>query len=129
MLKNSKVDQYIERFSGEKRVKLTELRRLMEDHVPDVLEKISYAMPTYALDKNIIHFAAHHLHFGLYPGPDAIEAFKEDLESYETSKGAIKFSYGQPLPLELILEIIMFNVEMDQRKKRPTNVIPFPGGD
>ncbi len=129
MIRSQKVDQYIERFSGEKKEKLNELRRLMEDYIPDVEEKISYAMPTYALKENILHFAAHHLHFGFYPGPEAIEAFKNEVEPYETSKGAIKFPYGKPLPLELILKIILFNVKASREKKRSNNVIPFTGGE
>ncbi len=127
MIRNEKVDQYIERFSGEKKEKLIEIRSLIETHAPEVEEKISYAMPTYALRGNILHFASHHLHFGFYPGPGAIEAFKEELKPYETSKGAIKFAYGKPLPTDLILKIIHFNVEMDVKRNR--NVIPFPGGE
>lgn len=122
------VDQYIERFSGERKEKLIELRGLIQSKFPNLEEKISYAMPTYWLNGNVVHFASHQLHFGLYPGPDAIRAYKKELESYETSKGAIKFPYGESLPLELITKIIQFNV-VTNLKKSNKNVVPFPGGD
>ncbi len=129
MIRNQEVDHYINRFSGEKKEKLNELRCLMEDHIPGIEEKINYAMPTYALEGNVIHFAAHHLHFGFYPGPEAIEMFKNELGSLETSKGAIKFPYKKPLPLDLILKIILFNVDLNRKRKKNSNVISFPGGE
>ena len=51
------VDEYIERFSGEKKEKLIELRGLIQSKFPDLKEKISYAMPTYWLNGNVVHFA------------------------------------------------------------------------
>ena len=122
------VDEYIERFSGEKKEKLIELRGLIQSKFPDLKEKISYAMPTYWLNGNVVHFACHQLHFGLYPGPDAIVAYQEELKGYKTSKGAIQFPYGEPLPLELITKIIQFSVDANLKKKSK-NVIPFPRGE
>ncbi len=62
-------------------------------------------MPTYWKKKNIIHFAAAKKHIGLYPGPEAVEAFKDRLEGYSTSKGVIQLPIGRLLPLELIADI------------------------
>lgn len=62
-------------------------------------------MPTYWDKHNIIHFAAHKKHIGLYPGYKAIEYFADRLSEYKTSKGAVQFPYDKPLPLELIAEI------------------------
>ena len=62
-------------------------------------------MPTYWKKRNIIHFAAFKKHIGLYPGPEAVEAFAERLTEYKTNKGSIQLPYSKPLPLELIAEI------------------------
>lgn len=62
-------------------------------------------LPTYRGKHNIIHFAAHKKHIGLYPGDKAIEYFKVCLSEYKTSKGVVQFPYDKPLPLELIAEI------------------------
>lgn len=62
-------------------------------------------MPTYWEKQNLIQFAAFKKHIGLYPGPEAVEAFGGRLKEYKTSKGAIQLPYDKPLPLELISEI------------------------
>ena len=62
-------------------------------------------MPTYWKKHNLIQFAAFKKHIGLYPGPEAVEAFADKLQDYKTSKGAIQIPYDKPLPLELIAQI------------------------
>jgi len=73
--------------------------------IPETKEKISWSMPTYWKGRNLIQFAASKRHIGLYPGPEAVEAFAGRLTEYKTSKGAIQLPYSKPLPLELIGEI------------------------
>ena len=73
--------------------------------LPDAVEKISWSMPTYWKKVNLIQFAAFRKHIGLYPGPEAVEAFSHQLQGFKTSKGTIQLPYDKPLPLELIGEI------------------------
>lgn len=73
--------------------------------LPGTEEKISWGMPTFRGRVNIIHFAAHKNHMGLYPGSEAIEHFAEMLKEYQTSKGAIRFPYDKPPATELIAQI------------------------
>jgi len=69
------------------------------------VEKISWSMPTYWKKVNRIQFAAFKNHIGLYPGPEAVEAFARRLQGFKISKGSIQLPYDRPLPLELIGEI------------------------
>ncbi len=73
--------------------------------LPEAQERISWRMPTYWKGHNIIHFAAHKNHIGLYPGPEAIVHFSDRLTEYKTSKGAVQFPYDEQIPLTLIGEI------------------------
>jgi len=73
--------------------------------IPEAQEKISWSMPTYWKGRNLIQFAAARKHIGLYPGPEAVETFAEQLRDYKTSKGTIQLPYSKPLPLELVAEI------------------------
>lgn len=84
---------------------LIQIHRTVSNELPDVHQRISYGMPTYWHKHNIIHFAAFKSHIGLYPGPLAIEHFTDLLTEYKMSKGAIRFPYSKPIPLELIAEI------------------------
>ena len=89
------------------RGQLRQVRTVLVSRLPDAKEKISWSMPTYWKDHNIIHFAAQKKHIGLYPGPEAVEFFSDKLNQVglKYSKGSIQIPYSNQLPLELIAEI------------------------
>lgn len=107
------IEEYINSFDEEIRPRLNELRQLILDIAPELKEKISWGMPTFYMKKNIIHFAAHKKHIGLYPGPDAIVAFADRLAEYQTSKGAIRIPNDKEFDKELIKDMILFNLQMN----------------
>lgn len=84
---------------------LIKVNATIRSAIPDALEKISWSMPTYWKKRNLIQFAAFKSHIGLYPGPEAVEAFSDRLQEYKTSKGTIQLPYDRALPLALIAEI------------------------
>ena len=84
---------------------LRQLQETIREAIPDAKEKISWSMPTFWKGRNLIQFAASQKHIGLYPGPEAVEAFADRLEGYPTSKGTIRLPLNQPMPLELIADI------------------------
>jgi uncharacterized protein YdhG (YjbR/CyaY superfamily) len=90
---------------------LYQVRDKIRTVLPEVQERISWRMPTYWKDHNIIHFAAHKNHIGLYPGPEAIEHFSDQLQAYKSSKGAIQFPYEREIPLDLIGHIAQWCYE------------------
>ena len=91
--------------------KLQEMRATIKAAAPAAQEKISYQMPTFYLNGNLVHFAAHTSHIGFYPAPSGIEAFKRELAGYKNSKGAVQFPINEPLPLDLVTKIVKFRVE------------------
>lgn len=106
------VDTYIESFSGEVKKMLKELRLVIEEEVPaGYEEKISYGLPTIYFKENLIHFGAFKEHIGFFPGPSGVKAFKEQLKGYDLSKGTIRFPLSQPIPFDLVREIVRFRVK------------------
>lgn len=99
------IEEYIERQPEQAQSYLRQVNQTIKSAIPDAMEKISWSMPTYRKKYNLIQFAAFKKHIGLYPGPEAVEAFADRLKEYKTSKGAIQLPYDKPLPLELIGEI------------------------
>lgn len=104
------IDEYIAGFPAPVRDTLTSLRQLIHELAPEAKEKISYGMPTFYLGGNLVHFAAFQNHIGFYPAPSGIEAFREELSAYKTSKGAIRFPLDAALPWELIGKIVAYRV-------------------
>jgi uncharacterized protein YdhG (YjbR/CyaY superfamily) len=99
------IDAYIAAQPENVQPALNQVRDTLRATLPDAEERITWSMPTYRGSKNIIHFAAHKHHIGLYPGPEAIEHFADRLTEYKASKGAIQLPYSQHLPLELTADI------------------------
>lgn len=99
------IDEYIAAQPEEVQPYLRKVRSAISIALPQARERISWSMPTYWEQHNIIQFAGFKKHIGLYPGPEAVEAFSERLKEYKTSKGTIQFLYSKPLPLELIGDI------------------------
>lgn len=105
------IDEYIATFPKNVQTILEELRQAIKESAPKAEEAISYQMPTFRLKGNLVHFAAYKKHVGFYPTPSAIEAFKEELSGYETSKGTVRFPVDKPIPLDLVKRIVRFRVK------------------
>ncbi|MEA5031892.1 MAG: DUF1801 domain-containing protein [Sphaerochaeta sp.] len=109
--KPSPIDAYISTFPSNVQDLLNQMRQTIAQAAPQAVEKISYGMPTFFLKKNLVHFAAAKNHIGLYPAPSGVQAFKDELAPYKTSKGAIQFPLDNPLPKDLITRIVAFRVK------------------
>lgn len=113
------VDEYIGTFPSGVRKKLSELRKIIRKEVPEAQEKISYQIPTFFLNGNLVHFAAYAKHIGFYPAPGATKAFQKKLAKYRHSKATVRFPLGEPLPAGLIRQMVRFRVaEHTQKRKR-----------
>lgn len=112
------IDEYIAAFPKDVQKKLKELRATIKKAAPKAEEKISYAMPTFALNGNLVHFAAYKNHIGFYPAPRAIQEFKKELAKYEGSKGTVQFPIDEPIPLSLITKMVKFRVAQNLEKKK-----------
>jgi uncharacterized protein YdhG (YjbR/CyaY superfamily) len=110
------VDEYINQFSDEIRERLLILRKTVNEIAQEAAEKISYNMPAFAYKGILVYFAAHKSHIGFYPTASGIEAFKDKLSEYKSSKGAIQFPNDKPLPLDLVREIVSYRVSENAKK-------------
>ncbi|MCK7528809.1 MAG: DUF1801 domain-containing protein [Ignavibacteriales bacterium] len=97
---------------------LEELRKTIREAAPEATETISYQMPTFRLNGNLVHFAAYENHIGFYPAPSGITAFKKELSVYKNAKGSVQFPINKPLPFDLITRIVQFRVIENLEKAR-----------
>jgi len=112
------IDDYISSFPEEIQILLEQVRTTIKQAAPEAEEAIKYAMPTFVLNGNLVHFAAFKNHIGFYPVPSGIEAFKKELSVYNGAKGSVQFPLDKPMPLGLISEIVKFRVNENQRKQK-----------
>lgn len=114
----STIDEYISIFPKAAQKKLFEIRELIKSMVPEASERISYQMPTFYLNGNLVHFAAYKNHIGFYPGASGIAAFESELAQYKHAKGSVQFPLDRELPTELIIKIVIFRKEEVSTKKK-----------
>ncbi len=116
--KISSIDEYISQQTIEIQDRLKQIRSIIQATAPSATEKMSYAMPTFYLNGNLVHFAVHTNHIGFYPMPNAILTFQKELSQYKYSKGAIQFPHSQPIPQKLIREIVLYRIEENSQKNK-----------
>jgi len=110
------IDAYIAAFPPSVQERLQVLRATIAKAAPTASEKISYAMPTFYLSGNLVHFAAFKNHIGLYPGAGGVAAFEDQLANYVHAKGSIQFPHNNALPIALIKKIVAFRVKQQKAK-------------
>ena len=97
---------------------LQKIRQTVKKAAPDATEKISYQMPTFYLNGNLVHFAAFKNHIGFYPTPSGTAKFKKEISGYQAAKGSIQFPLDEPIPYDLIRQIVEFRVKENSAKAK-----------
>ncbi len=110
------IDAYIAGFPEDIQKRLESMRATIRKAAPEAEEDIKYAIPTFTLNGNLVHFAAFKNHIGFYPAPTGIEAFKKETAPYEAGKGSLQFPLDKPLPLALVTKIVKYRVKENLKK-------------
>lgn len=101
------IDEYLAPLSNEKRAALEKLRRAIKSAAPKAEECISYQIPAFHLDgRMLVAFGAAANHCAFYAGSSPVEAHKDELKAYDTSKGTIRFQADKPLPAALVRKLV-----------------------
>jgi uncharacterized protein YdhG (YjbR/CyaY superfamily) len=107
---------YIAGFPPEVQKILKQLRLTIRKAAPDAEETIKYQIPTFTLQGNLISFAAYKKHIGLYPAPVGTPKFNRELAAYRAAKSSVRFPLDQPLPFDLISQIVKLRVKENLRR-------------
>lgn len=113
------VKAYFARTPPPARRMLTALRAAIRSVLTgDATEIISYRMPAFTRDGVVVWYGAFADHCSLFPGGSVLGRFKDQIARYKTSKGAIQFPLGRPLPIRLVRQIVKARVaELDTRAR------------
>ena len=100
------IDEYLAALSDDKRAALERLRTIIQAAYPRAEECISYQLPAFRLDGRVlVWFGASANHCAFYPGA-VVDAHKDELRDFETSKGTIRFQADHPLPAALVRKLV-----------------------
>lgn len=116
-IRASTIDQFLIGMSPDKRAALQKLRRAIRAAVPRAEECICYGIPAFRLDgKFLVGFGGGANHCAFYPGGFPLEAYKNELRDYDTSKGTIRFDSKKPLPVALVRKLVKARVKQCARR-------------
>jgi uncharacterized protein YdhG (YjbR/CyaY superfamily) len=114
------VEEYLAGVPEPARSTLNKLRAAIRSAVPpEATETISYRIPAFKYKGMLVWFAAFSNHCSLFPTAAVVEAFKNELKGFSTSKGTIHFPTDKPLPTALIKKLVKARVAQVESKKRP----------
>ena len=111
------IDEYIEAFPEDIQSILQKMRKTIRRAAPEAEETISYQIPTFKLNGNLVHFAAFSDHISFFPTSSPREAFKKELSKYKGGKGTIQFPIEEPIPYDLVKRIVIFRRKENLEKK------------
>ena len=112
------IDEYIEAFPKDVQSILEKMRQTIRRATPEAEEAISYQIPGFKLNGNLVWFAAFKNHIGFYLMKTGIQAFKKELSAYKGAKGSIQFPMEKPIPYDLVKKIVRFRRKQNLEKKR-----------
>jgi uncharacterized protein YdhG (YjbR/CyaY superfamily) len=106
--KPQSIDEYLAALSDDKRTTLEKLRKTIKATAPKAQECISYGLAAFRLNEKplvAVGATANHCAFYLMSG-STVEAHKDVLKDYDTSKGTIRFQADSPLPTALVRKLV-----------------------
>lgn len=114
------IDEYIASFEVDAQSILQKIRLTIRKAAPSAEETISYKIPAFRLNGELVYFAAFKKHIGFYPpvsGGD--RTFQAEKSRYEGPKGNLQFPRDQPIPYALITKIVKLRVKQNLAKANP----------
>ena len=114
------VDEYLAGVPEPARSTLNKVRSAIRSAAPpQATEVISYGMPAFNHKGVLVWFAAFSNHCSLFPTASVIEACRNELKGFSTTKGTIHFPTDKPLPAALVRKLVKARVaQIESKKKR-----------
>jgi uncharacterized protein YdhG (YjbR/CyaY superfamily) len=113
------VDEYLAGVPEPARSTLNKVRAAIRSAVPEATEAIWYRIPTFKYKGPLVAFAAFSNHCSFFPlSSSLLEAFKNELKGFPTSKGTIRFPVDKPLAAALVKKLVKARIAENQRKKQ-----------
>ena len=115
------VASYLRGVPAEARAPLEKLRQTIKSAAPEAVEVISYGIPTFKLDgRMLVSYAAFAEHCSFFPGAGPLDEHEDELKSFQTSKGTVRFTQTRPLSASLVKKLVKTRIRLNEElmKKR-----------
>ncbi len=102
------VQNFLNGLPEDVRAALVGLREMIRAAAPEAEERIGYATPAFYYRKRpLVSYGAAKSHCAFYvQSPAVMDAHKDELVGYDTSKGTVRFQADTPLPASLVETLV-----------------------
>jgi uncharacterized protein YdhG (YjbR/CyaY superfamily) len=106
--RSADVDAFLAALPEDVRGALEQLRRTIAAAAPEAAEAIAYGVPAFKYRRRpLVSFGAGKSHCSFYvQSPAVMDAHRDELVGYDTSKGTIRFAPDKPLPTALVTKLV-----------------------
>jgi uncharacterized protein YdhG (YjbR/CyaY superfamily) len=113
------VEAYLAKVPEPARSTLQKVRATIRSIVPpETIECLSYGIPAFRYKGGLVGYAAFKNHCSFFPmQASLIDAMKEELKGYRTSKGTLQFEVDKPLPAALLKKMVKARVAENELKE------------
>lgn len=112
------IDDYIAACPAEVRAILRKIRSTIRKAAPKAKEKISYKMPAFALEGDLIYFAAFKNHIGIFPPVRGDDKLGKAIARYRGEKGNLRLPLHESMPYGLITRIVKCRMKEQAERVR-----------
>jgi uncharacterized protein YdhG (YjbR/CyaY superfamily) len=116
------IDDYIAAFPADVQAILQKIRLTIRRAAPAANETISYRIPAFVQNGQLVYFAAFKHHIGFYPPVRGADArLNKALAVYRGPNGNLKFPLDKPLPYGLIGKLVKLRVQTNLKRAAAKN--------
>lgn len=104
----AQIDATLAALPADQRAVLQSLRQTVAAAAPEAEEAIAYGMPAFRYHgRSLVSYSAFKAHCSLFPMSAAlIDAHRQELASFATAKGTLRFTPEHPIPGDLVAHIV-----------------------
>lgn len=103
------IDEYFQNATNEQKAVYDQVALLVQQIVGETDKIISYGIPTFKYKgRPLLYFGIFKDHYSLFPASDELIEAVPQLASFRAGKGTLKFTSSNPIPPDLIEQIIRY---------------------
>ena len=105
--KKNEVEAYLAKVPPAARGSLERLRKIIKSAAPKATEGISWGMPMFRQDRQLVGYAGFKSHCSLFVmSTKVLDAFEEELAPWKAGRGTLRFTADNPLPVALVKKLV-----------------------
>ena len=113
------IDEYLAGVTDDQRAVLQHLPKTIKAAAPKAEECVSYQLAAFRHNGMLVAFGATDKHCAFYPmSSTMVEAHKDLLKDFDTSKGTIRFQPDKPIPATLIRKMVKARLAENARREK-----------